>query len=78
MGNIKLDAALREMLNGLHEQMEIRDENGALVGVFLPVGEYRALTGSTEIPFTDEEIERAKKSGGGCSLSEFWNRMDVT
>jgi hypothetical protein len=65
-------------LKGLHEQIEIRDENEKLVGIFLPIGEFRALTASTEIPFTDEEIERAEKSSGGCSLAEFWKRMGIS
>jgi hypothetical protein len=78
MGKIILDPAMREKLNGLNEQIEIRDENDALVGVFLPAAHFRALTGSIEIPFTDEEIELAKKSGGGCSLAEFWKRMGVS
>jgi hypothetical protein len=78
MGKIMVDAILREKLNGLHQQIEICDENDQLVGVFLPAAEFRALTGSTEIPFTDEEIELAKNSGGGCSLAEFWKRMGVS
>ena len=48
------------------------------MGVFLPAAEFRALIGSTEIPFRDEEIERAKNSGGACSLAEFWKRMGVS
>jgi hypothetical protein len=78
MGKITVDALLREKLNGLREQTEICDENDQLVGVFLPAAEFRALTGSTEIPFTDEEIERAKNSDAGCSLAEFWKRMGVS
>jgi hypothetical protein len=78
MGKIVLDPALREKLNGLCEQMEVRDENNELVGVFLPAVAFQALVGSSAIPFTDEEIERAKNSGGGCSLAEFWKRMGVS
>lgn len=78
MGKIVLDSALREKLNGLNERVEVRDENNQLVGVFVPAIDFRALTGNIEVPFTDEEMETFKKSGGGCSLAEFWKRMGVS
>jgi len=78
MGKIVLDPALREKLNGLSEQMEVRDENDQLVGVFLPAGHFQALVRNTDIPFSEDELRQFRNAGGGCSLAEFWKRMGVS
>jgi len=76
MGKITLDTALRAKLNGLNEKMEVCDENDETVGMFLPQSEYNKLMlASMEIPFTKEEIEKMRNSGGGCSLDEIWKRL---
>lgn len=76
MGAVTLDAALKEKLNGLNEQITIRDEAGKPVGVYLPLGVYSKLMASQiEIPFTPEELERRRNEPGGMSLAEFWKRM---
>lgn len=75
MGQITLDDALRARLNGLTERIELRDEAGALVGVFLPADHYRALLRDMEIPLSAEEIERRKQEQGGSSLEDIWKRL---
>jgi hypothetical protein len=77
MGSITLDPALRARLNGLSEQVEVRDENGQLVAVVLPLAHYKSLLANLEIPFSDEEMAKFKDSGEGCSLAEIWRRLGV-
>jgi hypothetical protein len=77
MGKIVLDSTLRAKLNGLNEKMDVCDENDQQVGVFLPKAEYlELLYASIEIPFSEEEIERRRNAGGGCSLEEIWARLE--
>lgn len=46
MSAITLDAELRAKLNGLNEQLEVRDESGRTVGHFVPHEMYRQLLSS--------------------------------
>jgi len=79
MNQVILDPELRAKLNGLSEQMEVYDEAERLVGVFLPLADYKKLLyENVKIPFTKEEIERFRSQTGGCSLAEFWKKMGVT
>jgi len=79
MGTITLDPVLRAKLNGLNEQLEICDETGKPVGMYLPLEDYKKLLyRGVEIPFSEEEIERRRKQKGGISLAEFWKRMGQT
>lgn len=78
MSTVTLDQELRSRLNGLNEAIEIRDEAGKVLGMYLPLEEYKKiLYRGVEIPFSPEEIERRRKETGGCSLQEFWQRMGV-
>ena len=78
MSTIVLDADLRAKLNGLNEKVDVQDEAGNIVGLFVPKEEYyRMLCKTIEIPFSKEEIERMRKSGGGCSLEEIWKKLGV-
>jgi hypothetical protein len=29
------------------------------------------------VPFSDEELQRFRQSGDGCSLADFWKKMDA-
>jgi hypothetical protein len=80
MNQITLDPDLKARLNGLNEKVEVRDETGRLVGVFLPAEAYlKYLYATVEVPFTDEEIERMwQDKEGTCSLAEIWRRLGVT
>jgi hypothetical protein len=75
MGKIILDSVLRNKLPDLSEQMEVCDESGRTVGLFLPLEQYKHLLRNVRIPLSDEEIERRRQEGDGCSLPEFWARM---
>jgi hypothetical protein len=55
--------------------MQKHDENENSASVFLPKAEYHELLANVEIPFSEEEIEIMRKSGGGCSLADIWKRL---
>ena len=76
MNAITLDGELRARLNGLNQQMMITDENGTLVGFFLPAQDYQKLMlEALKIPLSDEEIERRRKETTGSPLVEIWQRL---
>jgi hypothetical protein len=78
MGTITLDPVLRAKLNGLNEQLEICDETGKPVGMYLPLEDYKKLLyRGVEIPLSEEEIEQRRKEPGGSSLQEIWKRLGV-
>jgi hypothetical protein len=75
MAAITLDSELRSRLNGLNEQLEVRDENGVVVGHFLPTKAYMALMYELERnrPVDPAEIERAREDyrlHGGMTTAE--------
>ena len=71
MGKVILDAETRAKLNGLDEQLELYDENGKLLGYYLPPKVYTALTMPVDPPFTEEEIEKAfNQTGPGRPLAD--------
>jgi hypothetical protein len=72
MKTLVVNPVLREQLHGLGDQMEVRDDSGQIVGMFLPIGTYQALLGNIRIPLSDKEIERRKKEPGAIPLQEFW------
>lgn len=79
MSRITLDPELRSKLNGLSEPLELCDESGKRVGIYLPWEEYRRLLyRDIEIPFSPEEIEQRRNEQGGSSLAEVWKRMGVS
>jgi hypothetical protein len=79
MSEVTLDPDLRAKLNGLNEPVAIRDEAGKLLGMYLPLEEYKKLLyRGVEIPLAAEEIERRRRQKGGISLQEFWKRMGQT
>jgi hypothetical protein len=69
---ITLDPELRSKLNGLDERVEVRDENGLIVGHFLPDQLYTHLLYSwAKQEFADEdEHNRAMAEPGGYSTAE--------
>jgi hypothetical protein len=75
---ITLDSDLRARLNGLDQQVIVRDEKGNQVGLFLPIDHYKALLRTVPIPFSEAEIKTLRKAGGGGSLADFWNRLGVS
>jgi hypothetical protein len=63
MGKLILDAATRARLNGMNEQIEVYDDQGNLLGYFIPAD--AALDSLPRLPgpdlFSDAEIAEALK-----------------
>jgi hypothetical protein len=82
MSRVTLDQELRSKLNGLNEPLEICDEQGRILGQFLPAAVYRkmlyALAESQRPPLSAEEMARRRQETGGRSLKEIWQRLGVT
>jgi hypothetical protein len=75
MNTITLDPELRARLNGLDQQMEVRDEGGRVMGHFLPAGLYRELvTAWGRGQFTDrgerDQARQEVKQAGGLTTAE--------
>lgn len=68
MGKVVLDAATREKLGGLREEVELYDEAGNLIGVCRPawpsIEEIARMpwTPGSFAPFTDEEVREGMDS----------------
>ena len=75
MSEITLDADLKTKLNGLNEQIIIRDEAGTPIGIYLPMEDYKTFLRNVEIPFSNEEMEQRRQEKGGSSLQDFWKTM---
>ena len=79
MSAITLDLNTREKLNGLSQPLEILDENGRLLGHFLPPAHYRKLVlaaAESLCPFSETDLERLRVETGGESLRDFWTRLE--
>jgi hypothetical protein len=76
MTQIQVDQTLRQKLAGMNEPLELCDDNGQVLGHYLPEAEYKKiLYASIQIPFSDEEIARRRAQTGGCTLREIWDRV---
>jgi hypothetical protein len=78
MNSLVLDSDLPAKLQGLEQQVEILDEHGKSLGVYVPKAIYGDFVLSLQMPFSIEEIQRLRKERGGCTLAEFWQRMGRT
>ncbi len=64
MTRILLDANLASQLKSSAGSLELCDPNGDLVGHFLPAH------ARDEVPFSEEELEKAQQMPGGRTLNE--------
>ena len=74
MSKIILDSTTSSTFRRPNEQVELLDESGLPLGVFIPVEKNR-LNRSLEIPFCTHELKRFASEPGGRSLAE--NLLDV-
>jgi hypothetical protein len=75
MQAIILDPELRAKLSGLERQLELRDESGTTLGLFVPLRLYEEMISAwTRLQFADEqEREQARReirNHGGLSTAE--------
>jgi hypothetical protein len=73
---VTLDDSLRAKLNGLSETVEVCDEAGNTVGVFLTFAEYKRLIYAwARHRYPAEELERRAQERGGRTTSEVLARL---
>jgi hypothetical protein len=76
MQSVVADEVLRSRLGDLSKEIEVRDESGRLLGRYLP--ERPAMTREelmATCPFTEEDLERARREPGGKTLGEIWREL---
>ena len=81
MSSAVLDANKRVTIDAFNETIEIKEQNGQVVGRYVPEADYKKMLyawAEAVCPFTPEERERRRKESGGISLAEFWKKMGVT
>jgi hypothetical protein len=77
MSKIVLDDALKARLNGLNEELELCDPQGATLGRFMPEAEYQKLQyalAEAACPTDRAELER-RRTEPGRTLDEIWQRL---
>lgn len=75
MLSVVLDSKSLQRLRQAGGVVEIRDEEGQLVGYFTPPVD-RSLYESVEIPISEDELRRRAHKGGGRRLAEILNDME--
>jgi hypothetical protein len=78
MSQITVDAALRARLNGLEEEITVRDESGKVLGRFVPEsGEAKRIVMRPEdkCPYSPGELARMRSETGGRTLREIWQHL---
>jgi hypothetical protein len=69
------DPALLAQLTQAGGVVEVKDPTGRVIGTFILDG-YGKLPPGVKSPYTDEEIEEARKEpDSGVTLAEFWKRV---
>lgn len=63
MTRITVDSELRSKLLDLNEPLDLYDESGRIVGMFMPIG-VAPPPGYSEPPLSEEEWKRRKRAGG--------------
>jgi hypothetical protein len=76
MSRITLDETLRAKINDLGEEIEICDDEGRIIGYYVPAECHRKMLYAwAKEQFTDEELQAARRETGGRSLTEFWAEL---
>lgn len=71
MNRVVLDRSLRERLDDLSTQCEFCDEQGNVVGYFVPATERENLLYAwAQGEFTEDEISRARLESGGQTTAD--------
>ena len=76
MTKLVIENALSEKLQRINHGVELCDSTGRTVGHFLPEAEYlKVLYERAKRLFTDEQLDHARRQGGGKSLAEILERL---
>ena len=76
MSHVTIDNNLSSRLHGLTESVELRDENGQVLGHFVPAATRPVeLLPSDRCPYTAEQLQRMRNETGGKPLSAIWEQL---
>ncbi len=73
---VVIDADLRSRLRNLTVPLELRDENGNVVGHYTPA--FRPADADELMktcPYSEEELEQFCREPGGRTLAEIWKSL---
>jgi len=77
MNKVMLDETLRSKLGNLSQESQICDEEGQVVGLYVPMPEHDPeLHRWAEAQISDEELERRAQEPGGRSTAEVLKRLE--
>ena len=78
MTTVVVDNGLRDQLTLGQSPVEICDETGRRIGLFIPSTESdRELWEWARGAFSDEELDRAAQEPGGCTLDEILAKLQA-
>lgn len=78
MERIILDPVQQMQLAGVNQHVPVCDQSGTVLGFFLPPALYKKLIyKDVDVPYSEEQLRQFRQSGEGCSLAEFWQKMDA-
>jgi len=80
MSAITLDAQLRSRLKNLEEPLKLREQDGSIVGRFIPEEEYRRIQKELALaacPYSEDELAKLRQQRKGNSLADFWKKQGI-
>jgi len=78
MSYVVIDRNTRQKLLNLTEPAELRDEEGQVLGHFIPPRPDIITAEEGECPYSDAEIEQLRQQTGGRPLREIWKDLGRT
>jgi hypothetical protein len=76
MDQVCLDPRTSSQLCGATSAVKLLDDQGHLIGHFLPPEQYRRLLYEwANAQITDEELQRRLEVPGGSTLAEIWAKL---
>ncbi len=78
MSTVVLDANKRVTIDAFNETIEIKKQDGQVIGMYVPEADYKKMLyawAEAQCPFSKEELEERRKQTGGSSLAEIWKRL---
>jgi hypothetical protein len=76
MTKLTVASPLSAPLKDAKQEIEISDESGATIGVFLPIDVYRQfLLDMDGCPYTEAELHRFEQETEGQELPDIWKEL---
>lgn len=70
MNRVVIDHNVSSQLDGASQPVEICDEDGKLLGHFVPTS---SLNPSASCPYSDVDLAKMRGESGGRSLNDIWD-----